>query len=271
MNFLLPNHFKTLAGVLLLSLLALPAMAQDGPRDTKNVRDKHLIRQGLYEKNQEAFKPPRKNNMSIGVQTGFAMISGDVRPERGQSVGINLRGALGHLVSLRGQAMTGYARGRNWRPNGGFAFNSALNGDTDAAANYFQSNAFEFVYYNYKMRWYDVNMQAVFNLGNINFYNKEPKVAFYGFIGAGGLIYTTEVDALDENGAIYDYSGIPGASTGGSQDRGIRRDVLNSLNNLLDGEYETAAESHPHKPTLFDRTLVPAAHVGVGINFKMSR
>lgn len=234
-------------------------------KDTLNVRNAHNTRQAMYEALQDPFPAPRKNNWSIGIQKGLSYVSGDVLPDRGLGIGINVRKALGHVVSLRLQGTTGYARGLNWRPNGGFFYNSGLNGNNDPAANYVTAS-YPYVFYNYRMRYYDANLQAVFNLGNINFYNRQSKLSFFGFVGAGGFLYRTEIDALDENGAIYDYSGILA-----SQDPDTKRDVKNSLRNLLDGEYETEAESHPHKKQLLDRNLLPAGTVGAGVALRLSR
>lgn len=268
------ENMKTMKCVI-LTLLTLVIGAQflsaQGmtPKDTVNVRDKHKLRQASYEALQEPFPTPRRNNWSIGIQKGLAFVGGDVRPERGLGVGINARRALGHFLSLRGQLSTGYARGLNWRANGGFVENDGLNGTNDAAANYLPNNPlvnYEFVFHNFRMRYWESNIQGVFNLGNISFYNKEPRVNIFGFAGVGGMLYRTDIDALDEDGQIYDYSGIPA-----TEDPAVRQDALNSLHNLLDGEFETRAEYHQHKPEFANRTLIPTATLGLGIAFKMSR
>jgi outer membrane protein OmpA-like peptidoglycan-associated protein len=219
----------------------------------------------MYEAKQEAFPAPRKNNWSIGIQGGPAYISGDIRADRGLGFGLNIRKALGHTFSLRLQGATGYARGLNWRPNASYFFNSGLNGNNDPNVNYL-TLPYDYVFYNYQMRFYDANLQGVVNIGNISFYNKQPKLSFYAFAGVGGMMYITELDALDETGSMYDYSGI----TAG-QNLDTKKDVLNSLRNLLDGEYETMAEEHPHKQQFKGRTLVPAATVGGGVALRLSR
>ena len=240
-------------------------VAAQTPKDTLNLRDKHFMRQAAYEANQESFAPPRRNNSALGVQFGTAMISGDIRPELGFGFGLNLRKAISHVISLRMSASMGTAKGQNWRANGGFARNSALNGAVDSAANY-TTNAYPYVYYNHKTKYYDLGLQGIFNIGNISFHNKDPKVSLYAFAGVGAMLYNTHINALDANGSTYDYSGI-----NGTQNLSDRKDILSNLNNLIDDSYETAAESHPHKPGLNENTLAVVGHVGLGLEFKLSR
>lgn len=265
MNFSYQSMCKS-AFLLLAGFVPVLAWAQTlTPRDTVNVRNAHNMRQAMYEANQDPFAPPRKNNWSLGIQTGNVMVSGDVDAMRGLGVGLNLRKALGHTLSLRLQASTGTTRGLNWRANGGFFFNRGLNGYNNADANYLTAS-YPYVFYNYKMRFWESNLQMVFNIGNINFYNKMPKVGLYAFTGVGGMLYRTQIDALDADGNIYDYSGIVA-----SQNPDNRKDVRNSLQNLLDGEYETDAEFHEHKAKIGDNTLLPNASFGLGLALRVSR
>lgn len=235
------------------------------PKDTVNLRDKHYMRQAAYEANQESFPPPRKNNASIGLQLGPSMVAGDIRPEFAMGFGLNFRKAISHAFSIRLQASTGMAKGMNWRANAGIARNSALNGGSDSTANY-TTLSYPYVYYNFKTRYSDFGVQGVFNIGNISFHHKDPKVSFYTFAGVGAMIYQTHVNALDANGSMYDYSTVDG-----SQSLSERRDILSNLNNLLDDTYETTAEEHPHKPKLGDNTFLIVGHVGLGLDFKLSR
>lgn len=249
---------------LFLGLVTVSVHAQT-PKDTMNLKEKHYVRQAMYEANQESFAPPRKNNWSVGLQGGLAMVSGDIRPVPGWGVAFNVRKALGHSFSLRLQGSLGTTRGQNWRANGGFARNSALNGAIDSAANY-TTLAYPYVYYNFRSTFKELGLQGVINFNNINFHNKDPKVSVYTFFGFGGALYNTTVNALDANGVAYDYSNV-----GGTQALEDRGDVLDNLNTLMDDTYETPAESHLHKATIGNNTLVPAANVGLGIDFKLSR
>jgi outer membrane protein OmpA-like peptidoglycan-associated protein len=250
--------------VALLGCLATVSYGQT-PKDTLNLRNKHFMRQAAYEANQEAFAPPRRNNASIGFNLGPAMIAGDIRPEFGFGFGLNVRKAISHAFSLRLNAGMGMAKGLNWRANGGFARNSALNGAVDSTADY-TTLTYPYVYYNFKTNYSDLGLQGVFNIGNISFHNKEPKVGFYLFAGVGALLYNTQVNALDANGAVYDYEPVDG-----SQTLSEKRDILDNLHNLIDDTYETAAEEHVHKPKIGDNTFLITGQLGFGLDFKLSR
>ncbi len=250
--------------VLLILLLANVVTAQT-PKDTLNLRDKHYVRQAMYETNQEAFAPPRKNNWSLGLQGGVAMISGDIRPTPGWGLGFNIRRALGHTFSLRFQASMGVTKGQNWRANGGFSKNSALNGYGDSLTNY-TSLAYPYVYYNFRSSFQEAGLQGMLNIGNINFHNKDSKASFYTFFGLGLMAYNTKINALDANGSLYDYSTV-----NGTQSLSDRRDILDRLDNLLDDSYESQAEMHAHKNKLSSSTLVASASLGFGVDMKLSR
>lgn len=235
------------------------------PKDTVNLRDKYNLRQAMYEANQESFAPPRKNNWAFGLQGGTAFVSGDIRPEFGYGFGLNLRRAISHSISLRLQTSMGSAKGQNWRPNGGFARNSALNGAIDANANY-SGLAYPYVYYNFRTTYYDAGLQGLFNIGNISFHNSEPKVSLYGFAGFGAMLYNTKVNALDANNSPYDYSDVTN-----SQLLTDKKDILASLRDKMDDTYETEAEHHLQKNSIGNSTLIPVAHLGMGLEFKCSR
>lgn len=233
-------------------------------QDTFALRNRFEMRQAMYEQRQESFAPPRKNKWSIGVQKGISMVSGDVRAERGLAIGVNLRKALGHVFSLRGQVTTGYARGLNWRPSGGFLNNEGLNGGSSPGVDY-TTSTYPFVFYNYRMRYWDAGFHGMINLGNISFSNKAPWFSAYLFGGPGTMLYRTSIDAVDEDGALYDYSGIPT-----DEIPAVRQDVLNGLRNVLDGEFETQAEFYSYKPNFNNRTVLFTAQFGAGMAFKLS-
>lgn len=260
------GRMALLLGVLTMAFAG--GMAQTGgekaPEDTTALNKKYWLRQNLYENNETAFAPPRKDRWSFGIQKGVAVISGDVRPERGLGIGINARKSVSHLVSIRGQITTGYATGLNWRPSGGFLNNTALNGFNNPSLDY-TTIPYPFVFYNYRMRYWDAGVHGVLNFGNMSFTNRAPNVSAYLFAGPGLMLYNTQIDAQDEDFNEYDYSGIP---TDEIPD--VKQDVLNGLRNILDGEYESQAEFYTFKPSFRNRTVLPTAQFGLGIAFKMS-
>ena len=108
----------------------------------------------------------------------------------------------------------------------------------------------------------------------------------YVFLGAGGMIYKTYSDVLDENGNPYDYEsffreGIVNGEVNtdlldvfadgivSSGERGTVRDALKELYGAgtLKRSYESAAEGHSNEEQLFSRVFNPAFHVGAAVDF----
>lgn len=260
----------SLLSLFLVAALALPLITFGqtyNPKDSQNVRKKHLMRQWSFENNQSSFPAPKKDNWSIGLKGGYAFIAGDVRSLPGWGAGLTIRRSLGHIVSLRLSGDFSCVRGLNYRRQGGILFNTALNGSENALSNYVTA-AYPFVYHNYRSQNIITSLDAVFNLNNLSFYNRNPKTLLYVFVGPAAVAYRTRVNALDANGVMYDYSGVnpTDASTADA-----RRTAMDNLNNLLDDTYETNAETYPGKAKLGQFTLIPAISLGAGVNFKLSR
>src|SRR5690606_16039910 len=116
----------------------------------------------------------------------------------------------------------------------------------------------------YKTKVQDLSLQGVVTLNNIRFHKAKTGFNFYGFLGIGGSIYDTKVNALNGN-AKYNFASIQQ----GSYEN--RKETLDALKDMMDDTYETAAENHgDRRPKLFGDTFKPSATVGAGIAFKLS-
>ena len=257
--------FLFLAFVCLFSTPELFAQGSNKyqPKDSINIRKKHLLRQWSFENNLSAFPPPKKNNWSFGGGRGVSFIAGDVRPELAFAWNANVRKAFGHVFSLRAQFVTGQARGQNYRQSKGYQFNPAYNGTNNTASTYLPGDS---LFYNYENRFMDLSLQGMFTFNNMNFYKKKVKWNWYAFGGIGGLLYETKIDALDDTGQPYDYAQIIRAS-----ERSEIGTTLEQLEDFQDGEYETDAEEASFAAKLGERTLLPAGFVGGGLAFKLGR
>ncbi len=253
---------------LLISFCAQGLFGQNyTPKDAENVRKKHLMRQWSFEHNQSGFPAPKKDNWSIGIKGGHSFIAGDVRSTPGAGFGLNMRRAIGHIVSIRLAGEYTCNEGLNWRRQGGILFNDALNGDINPIVNY-TTAAYPFVYHNFHSQIVNLSAEAVFNLNNLSFYDRSPKTLLYVFLGPSLLSYRTRINALDAAGAKYDYSTINPSDGSTSDDR---INAIDRLNAILDDTYETDAETYPGKAKVGSFTLIPALTMGAGINFKISR
>lgn len=268
------------------------------PKGRQDQQDKFMDRKYNF--------PARpRDRWEIGIDVGSLLVSGDVKTGfAGKATnghvnlgyGGHVRKSFGYIFSLRGNFMMGTAYGQNWQgtqgwnrsslndnhtPNqalgGGNAYYNAVNAlddknDFDRTPDYRNRNN-SLLFYNYKTNIREASVSGIINLHNLRFHKQETKISLYGLAGIGGLWYRTFQDQLDADGNEYDYSRISG-------NYGIaanRKDLLDALNELHDGSYESQAERHFDDYYLFGKDSInlysyrPTAHVGVGIDFKLSR
>ena len=256
------SYFKLVA---MLCLLTTGAIAQEegggyNPMDSSVVPSKRLPQHTEFMANNYAFPAKPRNQWEVGLKVGTFSIAGDVRSSYpGFGAGLHVRKALGYVFSLRGDLGYGVAKGLNYTRSYSYIANSAWTPYLAAGI------PTQGVFYNYKTNVYDLSLQGVLTLNNIRFHRAKTGFNIYGFGGIGAMIYNAKVDALDEGGALYNFSSIP---TGTYEDR---RELRKAVKNILDGEYETEAENDPLKPKLFGNPFRPIFTMGVGMQFKLNR
>lgn len=241
-----------------------------------------------------AFPAKPRNMWQIGLHLGLPQISGDVRSEPfpqdnhgiAWGAGLNIRKGLGYVTSLRLNGMYGYAYGQDYVTgakndnkvlNGQFATNDPAIENYSDGANYKDS----IFVYNYKTKLMAGNLDLMFNLNNINFHKAEPKMLFYTYVGVGILVYNTLMDAGTGNTDPYDGVApdpydfandvFAGADPTVSQnDEGEIDRRLEALHGMLDGEYETQAETASQKRS-DDKSNVynPAVSAGLGLSWRL--
>lgn len=253
--------------------------------------------------NQYHFPAKPKDKWEIGVNFGLAFISGDVkpylqRPDQNFGVGLNVRKSLGYALSLR----LGYnfimATGRNFERDNNLKFNRVLNPSPNTnglgagpsfldlnGPNYYDNprltaantklgkNLNQMFVYNYRFLAHQINLDLMFNLGNLLFHKERTKWGLYAFIGASGLFFQTRYDALDANGQVYDFSEVNdiwenGKSSAYNNDKNIKKAVYKQLKTQLDGKYETLADRDKNEVGIKSWTIIPAFNVGMGVSFR---
>lgn len=193
--------------------------------------------------NESSFPERKANQWALGFNVGIPFVTGDVRSKAGFGTSINVQKALGHVVSLRFQSFFGQVYGQDWK---------------------LQTNDSNFK--NYKSRVSDHSIQGVFTLNNINFYKRTPRAIFNLIAGAGFSTNYTWTNILDQNGNLYDYSGISAAI-----DRSDKKDILNSINDLKDKGYETSVVQNKLDAHIKNTDINPAIILGLGLGFKISK
>ncbi|MFM7839923.1 MAG: hypothetical protein ACKO6K_10170, partial [Chitinophagaceae bacterium] len=194
-----------------------------------------------------------------GVKLGTSTVSGDVRSlGTGFGAGFHVRKALGYMFSVRGDIGFGTAKGLNFSASNGFRRNSAWAAYKDAAGD--PTTA---VFYNYKSNILAMSVQGVFSLSNIRFHKANTGVSFYAFAGIGGITYDVKVDAL-KGSAVYNFNSIT------SSNYANRKKTRQALKDLLDGNYETKAETNSLSSTFLGKPFSPAFPIGFGAEFKLN-
>ncbi|HRN95138.1 MAG TPA: OmpA family protein [Chitinophagales bacterium] len=272
----------------------MPRMDLDSAVYQKNKKQK---------KQQTAFKemkymyPARPSDQwEIGVNLGYAFISGDVNPYwskvwQNWGAGLTIRKSIGHTFSLRFQYQFAWMTGQNWAPDYNLKFNQGLNGQYDPNVNYVKGVGLDtsnhipkankgYFFYNYRTFVHDFALQAVVNLGNIRFYRERNMVNFYLFGGVGGTLTRTQMDALDANGKMYDFTDVlslyqVGGGAGAPPVNARldkRKEALKLLKGKFDGKYESDADRDIDRLGLFKNyQFLPTFNFGFGVAFHISK
>ena len=246
----------------ILSLLSFGVFAQDtgvyNIYDSSVVPKKGMAQQNEFMNNTYNFPAKPRSETEIGISGGLFSVSGDVSAKLPTfGFGIHIRKALGYLLSLRLQYENGTAEGLNWKPSAGYANNPTW-------STYYNSAALVPVYYNYRAKVQNLDLQVLFTINNIRFHKQKTGFVIYGGVGFGVTAYDTKVDAL--NGSTpYNFTSI--TQSGYSN----RKDIRKALKDMLDGSYETNAQNdRQNEPHSGDKTLKPSGSLIGGLAFKLS-
>jgi outer membrane protein OmpA-like peptidoglycan-associated protein len=249
----------------LLCLIGSGAVAQEGgsgynPMDSSVIPSKRLPQHTEFMANNYAFPAKPRSQWELGLKVGASAISGDVNARYpGIGGALHVRKALGYVLSLRGELGYMSTKGSNYTKALNYINNQAWRPYLTAGV------PVNPVIYNYKANIWDLSLQTVFTLNNINFHRAKTGFNVYGFVGLGGMIYDTKIDALNGANAPYDFSTI---QDGTYEDRKDRR---KAVRDLLDGEYETEGDDDRQKPEFLGEPFRPLFLVGAGVQFKLNK
>lgn len=258
--------YVKLVALLCVSLVSVGLFAQEetkayDPQDSSYIPSRRLPQHTRFMANEYAYPALPRNKWEVGLKVGAVNVNGDVRSIfPGFGGGLHVRKALGYVFSVRADLSYGTAKGLNYLKQNNYINNTPW-------APYLEAGSAEAnsVIYNYKTSIWDLSFQGVLNIGNIRFHRHDNKLNLYGFAGAGFMIYKTKVDALDNNGQPYDFDQI---ATGTFDDR---KDLLNNIKDLLDGDYESEAQKDDNGAKLFSQPVKPLINFGVGFQYKLNK
>jgi len=285
-----------LALVAILCFIGSAAFSQSYDwKDSSLIPKSGKAQHSEFLQNQYPFPAMPRNQWEVGIGLGNSSISGDV-PARLPNLGLDLhvRKSLGYIFSLRGQYSYATARGLNYLSALNFgsnpAWNARYNGPRDmnlangtkmtyTSPSYSSANPVPYtylnadaVYYNFRTVMHDLSLQGVITLNNVRFHKSNSGFLLYGFGGLGTFLYSTSIDALDANGNPYRsaFNAIAAANRGGNE-YSNRNTIRKDLKAVLDGTYETDAETNGKSGTMFNMTMRPSVSVGAGVAYKLSK
>jgi outer membrane protein OmpA-like peptidoglycan-associated protein len=266
-----------------------------GVYDSSLIPTRRMPQQNEFLNNQYAFPAKPRNQWEIGIKGGYSSVAGDVAAIGfTPGFGLHVRKAFGYVFSLRAEYVYLTAKGLDWlnsynygtglqfgnpwaqHYNGpvlGAVYQNGAAGSPFGLGYYSSKTGLPLdpinndpVFYNYKTTIQDLSLQGVFTLNNIRFHKAKTGINLYGFVGLGGSIYNTKVNALDANNQPYNFRSIQNGTYK------TRKEVRSALKRMMDGTYESAAESQgDRRPKLFGQTFKPSGTVGAGMAYRLSK
>ncbi|MBS1624380.1 MAG: OmpA family protein [Bacteroidetes bacterium] len=235
--------------------------------------------QKAFIQNKYRYPARPKDQWELDIFGGSFAIQGDIKPDytKAWGGGIGVRKALNYFFSLRGSYLFGWDKARELQPRSDVQFDKNLNGTTNNANYFGTSPATEkTIFHNYKTVTHSVRIEGLVNLGNILFHRERNLVNVNLIAGVGMHMYRTQMDMLDKNGNIYDFSAaladFNNLKANNTPQKDINKAISADLDKILQGNYVVESKN-PQKGGLEvgHYNLVPDFNVGLGIDFHVSK
>lgn len=220
-----------------------------------------------------------KDQWEIGLHFGHHFLSGDISsdPTLSWGGGISVRKAITYYFSMRLEYTFGIDYQQDYRIHQNAQFDHALNGQT-GNANYFKSNnvVTDMFFRNYRLMAHHLDLEGIFNLGNILYHKERTKFNLNLIIGGGGLMYRTQMNMLDKDGKIYNYKPvfdkINQMKAANASESDIKKETLNQLKSIQNGSYTVDAEQ-PYQGhiNVAKYNIIPELVVGAGVDFHATK
>ena len=191
---------------------------------------------------------------TFGIDIGLSYQSSDVKSKLGGwGAGITLEHNLIHEtgalldIGIRGRLLYANSIGIDTKKSTGILYNQAVNGTNNTAANY---KTAPYYYANHKTQQGEIGAEAVITLNKL----REQTGLYATLFGGFGLdFYSVKVDQLNGSGAKYNYTTLGSTPS------------VSDVKNLLDGTFETAADSFAEGKSKF--AFMPNIGIELGYHF----
>lgn len=203
--------------------------------------------------------PDLNKGWGIGIGTGLMTLNGDVRAfGPGYAGEIWIQRKTSRVVDAKFSLSSGINFGLDLSPSRNILYNPALNGTYNPAIAYDTINPL--VFHNYRHWGNQLAFGLRFNLNRMVIREGADNWDLYVSAGIAAYLYNTKSDLTNAQGAIYDYSNIPG---------GAGAEAANRLTSLLDGTYESFAQNEAFlKPVIGNFIVNSSLPLAAGVYFR---
>jgi len=224
-----------------------------------------------YMEHQEAFPPKPRNMWEAGIGGGLYNVVGNIPTlmlwqRGGGGINVNVRKSLGYIFSMRMQYIYGVAKNLDLAPVTGY--DGPYTGFNYVPLQNAGSGKPDPIYRATRMESSQLNLDLMFNMGNISFHRARNKFSFYGYAGLGALAYKTRVNALDNKYEQYKFATMVKDPNG--KPKAIRKD-LQKGKDAMDKSYETPADNTDRVHKLDKKNLDFAPSIGAGVQFRLTK
>lgn len=250
-----------------------PAMPTYEENQGFNEQKKKSTQQEAYMDNKYYFPAKPKNAWQIGLRGGLATLNGDISQNffkgnkpfvPGYTFGAYVKKSWNYMFSTR----LNYSFFEMWNSN--WEASTVVPQFASATTLGSEYSAGSAIFHNSHTVGHDATLDLMVSFGNKKYHKERTKVLFNMFVSAGGMMYSTWYDQLDENGNAYDYTSIQSAIANG----GDKKATIQALNELRNGVYETVAEGQPASANgnfIGNYSFTPVFGGGAGITFRVNR
>lgn len=230
-----------------------------------------------YMDHLEAFPPKPRNMWEVGIGGGMYNLIGNIptlmlwqKGHKGLSsagFNFNVRKSIGYSFSMRLQYIYGVAK--NLDRQLVQSFDEPYTGVGLGYTPLQYSNATDTVtpvHRSTRMESSMLNMDFMFNLGNISFHRATNKMSFFGYFGLGGLAYKTHVNALDDKFARYSFNGM--VKSDSAKDKDIRKDLREGMDKSWESNAANTGKTKIFKDKM---ALTFSPSIGVGMQYKLNK
>ncbi len=249
--------------------------------DSNYIPKRRMDQHRRFLKNEYHYPAKPRDMWEIGIAVGLLNYTADVPTLMlwdggGYAFSAHVRKAWGYSFSTRLQFMAGMAKGLQWQQTGNYRYNPAwtengyVGAFRDNEGNVTQPK--EYINYNYRSTARQLNVDFMVNTNNIRFHKARTSMNFYGFVGIGGFLFNTRINALNANGEKYDFAEMMG-NMDQYRHKNYRK-IQKGLKAQMDNTYETDAENERGKrrPGIFGKYSIDFCYsAGLGMQFRINR